>query len=677
MTKSEELRGVFAASTDTKPFDPNNLVEITNLVPVESELRKAGFVPVIEYCSNQGPEGKPSHVRIKDRLYKVWDVPEDDPVRQYATVYDFQKLLDVTVFTEDFVNQLIDTLDRITAKIPFHQVGEQASNKTYSFKMACALINLPMIRFNGSRETDREDIFGAWQPKAPEPLIKDLREFVKSDDFKTMKQDSQDLINRVLAVVGEEGFLGLSEWQWRRIQALEGMTEIFKKGDWEYRISDFGIATELGAFLLVDESYTIPGNLREGLNPLTEWNPSYRYKDITVRLLSKKEKEEYERTGYLPAGLRPLHERFGMGFADNPEGMGADREGDTAAAKSRKEFQVVYGMKLEDLQAVTNFFVFGENPDIGPYRGLKGMRTPYNDIVNEERFKDLIAPIESLAKMPNARGIMRWLPKFQQDISSLIDDGVIGDEIDQEGGSDVFTIRTIEHLFEHIILGLCGSRLQEKSIIEKGSLKVNSSWYDAVMAAVEKSYLHSFPKKDREILMRAINASGLKQLLGPSGKEGVNQTPEWVRAARDSGANIAEDLQADEFRMSFADIYGIGYDASKKTEAKRRLLGILNMEEDELVNLEFDELGETAMLYGVWMLDLGGGDLWGVEPATLAEVIESTGQYICRRVEGGKMVVIPKVVRITRTEEVTKRMEALRNSRENITTREGDSDGER
>lgn len=591
ISQEKNIRITQRSAPEVEKFNPEADF-FTGLVPVESEMRKEGLVPVFEFLREKDGD-KPVAVRILDKKFRInIDAIDEDAIPYFRKWEDFS---DVTFMNERTAEIMLYILsvgkDGSTSAL----VGLPGATKTFGYKLAAAILNIPIFKFSSNADVDKDDLYGGWKPKVKEPLValKDLRSTLQKMNEESSPSEKQSiseekreevikLIDTILEDLSSRDKRLVLEWEYEYIASRLEMTTLMSDAGWERDESLLAKAMRLGGIYLLDEASRMRPGAMEGLNPVLEWNPSANIDGKVHRKLNGTEQLVFDETGIPPKDVVPINEFFGVGIADNPSGQSADSNEYTDAIQSRIEMMVVENMDPEELEQFMLFMIFGEQPDITTksgmvYHGHRGVDTPYQNI--RENYPD--SPINSLEQFSDIRSVLIWLSRFQADLNLLIEEENIGAERKEIGGKRIFDLRAIEYFLEHLVKNFADEVLVDESSITTGEeLQQNVSLYDAFMDALETSYLNSFVGEDRRRLDKLVEASGLDKLLGDSGRKGPGNIPDWVVKARNSGMTVESDGSGG---FSFSNTNVEAETKAAQIEMDRKLATELNKETTGLI----------------------------------------------------------------------------------------------
>ncbi|MDO8571152.1 MAG: AAA family ATPase [bacterium] len=286
-------------------------------------------------------------------------------------------------FTQD--KRFLETLEKVAIAVSMHDPclleGETAASKTSSIRYLAMLAKHEVVRMNLNGQTDTSELIGKFVPNDGSIQI-EFEELLHHSEL--LSEGSRSILARANS---EARSLSLVESQ--KIAQNENM----KVPEWRWKDGLVPEAMRKGYWVILDEINLAEAQILERINSVLEKNPS-----LTL--------SENGGVKIGPGGNEEVSEEFRIFGTMNPAEY-SGRQPMSPAYKDRwTSYKYVETPKEEDYRHLLTLMVYGEQPEV-EIRGQK------------YRARDEESYLETLKEIPNFRGFLAKLAKFQSTVEDL------------------------------------------------------------------------------------------------------------------------------------------------------------------------------------------------------------------------------------------------------------------
>lgn len=286
-------------------------------------------------------------------------------------------------FTQD--KRFLETLEKVAIAVSMHDPclleGETAASKTSSIRYLAMLAKHEVVRMNLNGQTDTSELIGKFVPNDGSIQI-EFEELLHHSEL--LSEGSRSILARANS---EARSLSLVESQ--KIAQNENM----KVPEWRWKDGLVPEAMRKGYWVILDEINLAEAQILERINSVLEKNPS-----LTL--------SENGGVKIGPGGNEEVSEEFRIFGTMNPAEY-SGRQPMSPAYKDRwTSYKYVETPKEEDYRHLLTLMVYGEQPQV-EIRGQK------------YRARDEESYLKTLKEIPNFRGFLAKLAKFQSTVEDL------------------------------------------------------------------------------------------------------------------------------------------------------------------------------------------------------------------------------------------------------------------
>lgn len=359
---------------------------------------------------------------------------------------------------EDFVHFTLDertlkTLEKIATAVELHDPclleGGTATSKTSSIMYMAMVTGNEVLRLNLNGQTDTSELIGKFVPNDGKLEIR-FKDALQHPEL--LNEQSLDILHRA----NEEG-RGLTMIESQKIAQNEGL----EVSDWRWQDGMVPEALKTGAWIILDEINLAEAQILERLNSVLERNSS-----LTI--------SENGGTRIGNGGDFETNSNFRIFATMNPAEF-TGRQPMSPAYKDRwVGYDYIDSPTDDDYRAMFELMVYGTQPKVE----IRG--TVYHAA-------DVEPMLEKVKNVPNMRGFLGKLAKFQAALEMLVNTGEIGKS---KREPYIFTRRGLLEFFEYLEV----KKIVDRKIKQRYTIENNPK--EIILRAIENYFLDKFSNND-------------------------------------------------------------------------------------------------------------------------------------------------------------------------------------